>query len=249
MDGFSVVLRQGDQKIHFPVGSTSVVCIEPGTVVTHAAVKACAESGCLLLWVGEAGVRCYSTGNPGGAVAQKLLFQAELHLNSIKRLEVVRNIYRIMFDIEPPAGRSIEQLRGIEGSKVHDLYHSISAKFGVTWKGRDQQQRLDFSDTLNLAISVANAALYGVTEASILALGYSPAIGFIHSGNPRSFVFDIADTIKFKTVVPAVIQYYGEGNQITEPNIRTLCRDIFRKNNTIAQLVDIVEKVLEVKNG
>lgn len=75
-----VVLRQGESFIPLLVGSTSVLFIEPGTVVTHAAVKACAESGCLLLWVGEGGVRCYSAGNPGGAVAEKLLLQSSIRL-------------------------------------------------------------------------------------------------------------------------------------------------------------------------
>ena len=71
MDGHAVVLRQGDAKTHFPVGATTLICIEPGTMVTHAAVKACAQSGCLLLWVGEGGVRCYSAGQPGGAYSTR----------------------------------------------------------------------------------------------------------------------------------------------------------------------------------
>lgn len=243
LDGHSVVLRQGDQKIHFPVGAACVVCIEPGTVVTHAAVKACAESGSLLIWVGEAGVRCYSAGNPGGAVAQKLLRQASLHLDTSKRLRVARSIYRIMFGEEPPSGRSIDQLRGVEGAKVRELYRSIAAQYGVDWDGRDQRTAL--SDPLNRAISAANAALYGVAEAAILALGYSPAIGFVHSGNPRSFVFDVADTIKFTTMVPAAMEFYSTREKVTESAVRGLCRDIFRRDNVIMRLVDTVERLME----
>ncbi|POZ40390.1 subtype I-E CRISPR-associated endonuclease Cas1, partial [Salmonella enterica] len=33
----------------------------------------------------------------------------------------------------------------------------------------------------------------------ILAAGYAPAIGFVHTGKPLSFVYDIADIIKFET--------------------------------------------------
>ena len=36
----------------------------------------------------------------------------------------------------------------------------------------------------------------------MLAAGYAPAIGFLHSGKPQSFVYDIADILKFETVVP-----------------------------------------------
>ncbi|MDI5821544.1 hypothetical protein MJI95_22790, partial [Salmonella enterica subsp. enterica serovar Kentucky] len=46
---------------------------------------------------------------------------------------------------------------------------------------------------------------YGVTEAAILAAGYAPAIGFVHTGKPLSFVYDIADIIKFETVVHAIV--------------------------------------------
>jgi CRISPR-associated protein Cas1 len=55
---------------------------------------------------------------------------------------------------------------------------------------------------VNQCISAATSCLYGITEAAVLAAGYAPAIGFIHSGKPLSFVYDIADIIKFDTVVP-----------------------------------------------
>ena len=39
-----------------------------------------------------------------------------------------------------------------------------------------------------------------------MAAGYAPAIGFIHSGKPLSFVYDIADIIKFDDIVPKAFE-------------------------------------------
>ena len=49
------------------------------------------------------------------------------------------------------------------------------------------------ANVVNRCLSAATSALYGITEAAILAAGYAPAIGFLHSGKPQSFVYDIAD--------------------------------------------------------
>jgi CRISPR-associated protein Cas1 len=55
---------------------------------------------------------------------------------------------------------------------------------------------------VNRCLSAATAALYGVTEAAVMAAGYAPAIDFLQTGKPQSFVYDIADILKFETVVP-----------------------------------------------
>jgi CRISPR-associated protein Cas1 len=52
-------------------------------------------------------------------------------------------------------------------------------------------------DLPNRCLSAATACLYGITEAAVLAAGYAPAIGFIHTGKPLSFVYDIGDLVKF----------------------------------------------------
>jgi CRISPR-associated protein Cas1 len=55
-------------------------------------------------------------------------------------------------------------------------------------------------------LSAATSCLYGITEAAVLAAGYAPAIGFVYSGQPLSFIYDIADLIKFETVVPVAFK-------------------------------------------
>jgi len=48
----------------------------------------------------------------------------------------------------------------------------------------------------------SHCVLYGLAEAAVLAAGYATAIGFLHTGKPLSFVYDVADIFKFETVVP-----------------------------------------------
>lgn len=240
MDGHSVVLRQGETLTHFPVGNTCAVIIMPGTVVTHAAVKACADEGALLIWAGDGGVRCYSVGNPGGGSAEKLLQQAAIRLSEGARLAVARKIFRRMFDEDAPTARSVDQLRGLEGAKVKDLYKRIAADAGIEWTGRS----LGNGNTVNQAISHANAALYGLTEAVILALGYSPAIGFIHSGDARSFVFDVADCIKFSTITPMAMKVAKEGDTDIEGRTRRACRDLFKETGMAGVLVSVITEIL-----
>jgi CRISP-associated protein Cas1 len=59
-DGAFVVIDKTGIRTHIPVGSTACILLEPGTRVSHAAIKLAATVGTLLVWVGEAGVRLYA---------------------------------------------------------------------------------------------------------------------------------------------------------------------------------------------
>ena len=202
--------------------------------------------GTLLVWVGEAGVRLYSAGQPGGARADRLLYQARLALDDEARLNVVREMYRRRFGEEPPQRRSVEQLRGIEGSRVRAMYKLLAGQYGVKWEGRNYDPKdWDAADPINRCLSAANHCLYGVVEAAVLAAGYAPAIGFIHSGKPLSFVYDIADLYKFDTVVPAAFAVAAKssgGND--ERTVRQACRDMFRRSKLLERIIPDIEDIL-----
>jgi CRISP-associated protein Cas1 len=239
-EGHSLVTVSGLERVQIPIGRTTVLMLGPGTSISHAAVSLCALEGALVQWVGEAGVRLYSASNQRSNT-NAILIQAAKRTNDSQRLTVARSIYGLMFNELAPSHRSIDQLRGIEGAKVKEIYTKLAQKYGITWTSRQS----DLGDPLNSAISTATSALYGVTEAAILALGYSPAIGFIHSGDPRSFVFDIADIIKFKTVVPLAFQLVAESKVQIEQRTRTACRDLFYQQKTPQVVVDLIERVID----
>jgi CRISPR-associated protein Cas1 len=250
VDGaFVVVDAQGSRVrpvlTHIPVGGVACIMLEPGTRISHRAAALAARVGTLLVWVGEAGVRLYSSGQPGGARADRLLYQAKLALDEGLRLKVVRRMYAMRFGEEPPARRSVEQLRGIEGARVRRTYQLLAQRFGIKWSGRNYDpDAWDMSDLPNRCLSSATAALYGVTEAATLAAGYAPAIGFIHTGKPLSFVYDIADIYKFETVVPVAFKIAAHSPADPERAVRLACRDIFRQTHLLERIIPDIEEIL-----
>ncbi|MDD5297329.1 MAG: type I-E CRISPR-associated endonuclease Cas1e [Rhodocyclaceae bacterium] len=250
VDGAFVVvdalgLRVRPILTHIPVGGVACIMLEPGTRVSHRAAALAARVGTLLVWVGEAGVRLYSSGQPGGARADRLLYQAKLALDESLRLKVVRKMYAIRFGEEPPERRSVEQLRGIEGARVRRTYQLLAQRFGVKWNGREYDpDKWDVSDLPNRCLSSATACLYGVTEAAVLAAGYAPAVGFIHTGKPLSFVYDMADIYKFETVVPAAFKVAASPTPNPERAVRLACRDIFRETKLLERIIPDIETIL-----
>lgn len=245
VDGAFVLVDAAGIRTHIPVGSIACIMLEPGTRVSHAAVKLAAEVGTLLVWVGEAGVRLYASGQPGGARSDKLLYQAKLALDDDLRLKVVRKMYELRFGEPAPERRSVEQLRGIEGARVRETYKQLARQYGVKWEGRRYDPKdWDASNPINQALSAATSCLYGITEAAVLAAGYAPAIGFIHTGKPLSFVYDIADLFKFDGVVPIAFRIAANAPLRIDREVRLSCRDHFRAKNVLAQIIPTIEDVL-----
>ena len=245
IDGAFVLVDKTGVRTHIPVGSIACLMLEPGARVSHAAVVLASRVGCLLVWVGEAGVRLYAAGQPGGARSDRLLYQAALALDPMTRLKVVRKMYALRFKEEAPIKRSVDQLRGIEGARVRKTYQILAKRYGLKWAGR----RYDSSswgsgDIANRCVSSATACLYGISEAAILAAGYAPAVGFIHTGKPQSFVYDIADIFKFDQVVPEAMRIAAKKPHDPEREVRLACRDIFRKTKLLKKIIPTIEEVL-----
>lgn len=249
-DGAFVAVNADGTRTHIPVGGLAGLMLEPGARISHAAVALAARTGTLVTWVGEAGVRLYSAGQPGGARADRLLWQASIALDEAARLRVVRAMYARRFGEEPPSRRSIDQLRGIEGVRVRESYALLAAQHGVNWTRRSYDPR-DWaaSDIPNRCLSAATACLHGLTEAAVLAAGYAPAIGFLHTGKPLSFVYDIADLFKLDTVVPEAFRIAGahaRGKLDMPPDraVRLACRDAFRRSGLLSRIIPAIEEVL-----
>lgn len=245
LDGCFVVIDNSGVRTQIPVGSIACIMLEPGTRVSHRAAALAARVGTLLTWVGEAGVRLYASGQPGGARSDRLLYQARLALDESLRLKVVRKMYELRFGEKPPQRRSIEQLRGIEGARVRKTYQLLAQRHGVTWQGRRYDaQDWDKSDVANRCVSAANACLCGITEAAVLAAGYAPAVGFIHTGKPLSFVYDIADLFKFEGVVPIAFQIAARQPSQPDRAVRLACRDHFRETKLLRSIIPTIQQVL-----
>ena len=122
----------------------------------------------------------------------------------------------------------------------------------MKWKGRRYDPGdWQAADLPNRCLSQATACLYGLAEAAVLAAGYAPAIGFLHTGMAQSFVYDVADVYKFGTVVPIAFKVAGQAQRGRQPaagdpigKVRRGCRDSFRKSGLLHKLIPGIEEML-----
>lgn len=251
VDGSALVVTDvRGVRAQLPVGATAVLMLEPGATVTHAAVKLCSENRTLIIWTGEAGVRLYSAGQEGAAHSYKLLRQARLALDPKSRLAIAREMYRMRFYDEPPRRRSIEQLRGMEGARVREIYRKLGEKYGIEWTGRNYDRKdWDGQDLANRTLSAANSCLYGVCHAAILIAGYSAAIGFVHTGYSLAFVHDLADLYKMEVAAPVAFEIAAEGGAAAPARVRHRLRDAFRRVKLLERLIPGIESLLDAGEG
>src|SRR5208283_3993481 len=105
--------------------------------------------------------------------ARRLLQQAKLASDDTSRLAVVYRMYQKRFPGIQLEGKSLEQVRGMEGIRVRRAYQEAAKTFGITWSGRDYNQDNWYqANGVNRALSAANACLYGVCHAAIVSAGY-----------------------------------------------------------------------------
>ena len=238
---------QADGRTLVPVAAISLIMLGPGTSLSHAAMKVLMENGCSILWVGEDGIRCYGQGLGETRRAYHIIRQAELVCDSASREKVVRRMYRKRFNETLEEGLTLAQIRGKEGVRVRKTYQKASQEFGVPWHGRRyDRSNWGRADTINRTLSAANALLNGVCHAGIVAGGYSPALGFIHTGRMMSFVYDIADLYKTELSIPAAFETAAESDLKTEARVRALCRERFKEAQLLKRILSDIDWLLEV---
>jgi CRISPR-associated protein Cas1 len=231
-----------------PAAALTVLLLGPGTRITHAAVKTLADNGCTLVWVGEDVTRYYAHGIGETRRAYHLLHQAHLASDERLRTEVCKRMYRYRFDTpDLDADLTIQQLRGMEGARVRTAYAQASIRHGVEWHGRRYQRgSWGSTDPINRALSTANALLNGLCHAAIVSGGYSPALGFIHTGKQRSFVYDIADLYKVEITIPVAFRVASRGVRNLGPRVRAACRQAFKEARLLKRILPDIHDLLDV---
>jgi len=238
-DDQAIALFDQQGKTPVPCATLSLLMLGPGTKITHAAIHTLADSGCLVAWTGEAGVRFYAQGMGETRSSANLLRQAAHHADPTRRLQVVRRMYALRFPEPLDPALTLQQIRGKEGVRVREIYAHWSRETGVKWDGRAyKQQDWRRADPINRALSAANSCVYGVVHAAIVAAGYAPALGFIHTGKMLSFVYDIADLYKAALAIPAAFRCTAAGEQKLESRVRHICRDLIREQRLLGRVVE-----------
>jgi CRISPR-associated protein Cas1 len=243
----AIEVIQEDGRTLVPAAWLSLIILGPGTSISHAAIKVLMENGCSILWAGEEGMRCYAQGTGETRKAYHMIRQAELVCDRGKREEVVRKMYQMRFDEILDVGMSLAQIRGKEGVRVRKAYVQASKEYGVPWQGR-RYERSDwlYGDQINRTLSAANALLNGICHSAIVAGGYSPALGFVHTGRTLSFVYDIADLYKTEITIPAAFETVAESQMNTESRVREKCRQCFIEKKLLGQILKDVDKLLDI---
>lgn len=233
--------------IRVPVATLACLMLGPGTRISHQAVSVLSDSGVSVVWVGEQGVRYYAHGLAQARSTRLLERQAALVSNRRTRLATARRMYEMRFPGEDVSRLTMQQLRGREGARVRAAYRQEAARMGVEWSSRRYDPN-DWAagDPVNKALSAANACLYGICHAVVVALGCSPGLGFIHTGHARAFVYDVADLYKTSTSVPAAFEVVAEGEHDIGGRTRRVMRDLVRERHVLEQAVKDVTRLLAV---
>ncbi len=244
-DENSIVVLRKDERLPIPVASLTVLMLGPGTNITHAAMRVIAENGCMVIWCGEGALRFYGCGMGETRSSAHLLRQVKCFSDEALRMEAVRRMYSLRFQGVNLDGLNLQQIRGLEGARVREAYRLLAKKYRVKWGGRDySRDDWDASDDLNQALSAANACLYGLCNAAITSLGYSPGLGFVHTGKLMSFVYDIADLYKMQTSVPAAFEVVSSPRTAEiGMSVRIVLRRLLREQRVLAKISGDLEYI------
>jgi CRISPR-associated protein Cas1 len=188
--------------VRIPAATVTSLLLGPGSTVTHAAVRVAASVNCVLSWVGDDSTIFYAHGHTSTSDSRNMRQQLLLASDPDSHIRVCRNMFSHRFSSDAVESKSLDELRGMEGVRVRNTYAKFADYYGVTWGGRlIKTGNISQSDMTNRLLTIANSYLYGIVTSSIYGLGFSPHIGFIHTGSPLPFVYDIADLYKEKQCI------------------------------------------------
>lgn len=223
-------LPAGDYAI--PFQQVSCLVLEPGTTVSHDAIRLLATHGTGLVFSGEGGVRSYGAIHPiatppeptsapvtsDGALGAPRIFAASMpagpdasararaHVRAWadedQRQRIVRRMYAWRMGEIFPDA-PLDVLRGMEGARAKETYRALASKFGVRWYGRRfDRNRPESDDPPNQAINHASVAVVASAQLAVAITGALPQLGFIHEDSGYAFALDLADLFRDVVTVP-----------------------------------------------
>jgi CRISPR-associated protein Cas1 len=245
VDDSSIKWIGADRMVYrLPVATLSAVLLGPGTTVTHAAMKACADSNTPVCWIGEEGIRFYAFGIAPNHDNQMPRQHAVLWADKKKRTEVARRMFVQRFPCVDVQAYSVTELRGMEGLRVRAKYAELGQQYGVTWKGRNyDKSNWNLADGINRALSSANASLYTLCAAVVCSLGYLPSLEFVHDGGTLPFIYDVADLYKEITSFPAAFQAIRQDPNDLGDLVRTLLKERVEQERLLQRIPKDLEEL------
>lgn len=237
--------------VRLPIATLNCLLLGPGTSITHEAVKVIAQSNCGVCWVGEDSLLFYASGQTPTADTRNMREQMKLSVDPKKSVEIARRMFAKRFPEAELTNKSLKEMMGMEGHRVRRLYEEKGQQYGVGWKGRSYTQgKFELSDITNRILTASNAALYGILCSAVHSMGYSPHIGFIHSGSPLPFVYDLADLYKEHICIDlAFLLTLEMAGQYNKHRVSTAFRQRVIDKDLLGNIGQDIETILGVKNA
>lgn len=234
--------------VPLPVATLNALLLGPGTSITHDAVKTATAANCSVCWVGEDSLLFYAAGFLPTADTRNLKQQFELAADPVKSVDVARRMYARRFPNADLEGKSLKEMMGMEGHRVRALYQAKAEEYQVGWKGRKfVPGKFETSDVTNQVLTSSNAALYGILCSAVHSMGYSPHIGFIHSGSPLPFVYDLADLYKEHLCIDLAFALTRDmAGRYNKHKVSSAFRERVIEMDLLATLADDIIEVLGV---
>lgn len=243
----SLDLPPGDYGIPFQTVST--IILEPGTTISHDALRLLARHGTGLVASGEDGVRFYTSmpfGQDDSSLARR---QVRIWTNEDSRLQVARRMYAWRLGEVLPS-QDLTVLRGIEGARVKVLYRTLAKQFKINWAGRRyDRDDPEATDRVNQAVNHASAAVRAAAMVAVASTSTIPQLGFIHEGSSQAFCLDIADLYRESVCLPAayraVKQMESDGSDSLERCARRAAGRALRDEQVIPSMIDRIKALFE----
>ncbi|MGM9379962.1 type I-E CRISPR-associated endonuclease Cas1e [Streptomyces sp. NRRL F-5008] len=230
--------------VYIPTAALSCLLLGPGVSITTPALTTLARHGTSVVCVGAGGVRAYAGILPDSLTTHWLEQQVAAWSDPTRRLDVAVRMYAMRFqDAELPDTVTLDQLRGMEGQRMKALYKILAQQHGIgRFRRNYHPDQWQAQDPVNLALSAANTCLYGIVHAALLALGLSPALGFVHAGTQHAFVYDVADLYKAQTTLPVAFALHQSTHP--EQDARRRFRENLRLLRLLPRIVRDVQTLL-----
>lgn len=234
-----------------PVQRISCVILEPGSTVTHDALRLLARYGTGLVVSGENGVRFYASMPFGSRNSELARRQLEHWSDSESRIQVARRMYAWRLgEVVPHA--DLNDLRGMEGARMKESYRLLARQHGVQWNGRRyDRQNPASNDTPNQAINHAATATEAAALVAVASTQTIPQLGFIHEHAHHAFALDIADLFRTSVTLPVAFAAAAKAQRGSYSSIEPLVRKeigrVFRQETVIAGMIDRIKALFEAE--
>lgn len=234
-----------------PHKTTSLLLLGPGTSITNEACRLLAEEDVLVVFCSGGGAypslgMLNYTNNEYAQQWMRYWFDDRLELSKLllsKRFSESCKFHERQAEIpglllKVHDAKSVEVLRGIEGSFVKSLYAAYAEKYALQFK-RESGSR----EGVNAYLTHGNYLAYGLASLALHSLNIPTNFPLIH-GETRDggLIFDLADVVKDTYVLTQAFESFHQRH--SQNDFRTALLAEFRDKKLLVVLISLLKKLI-----